>query len=168
MVGTDTPSPERWYYVVEHANFSRNWLAELPADVADNIAFRNAERLGRLGAGPVGGAMSACVSPALLVAVRWASHAGGRRRALGLPRRRRAGLPAASPRRMPRSPIAGSRRELKVGQFFAVEVIACRAPGAEPVRDIVIDAHHAGARPRHELPAGGCARQARAATASRG
>jgi hypothetical protein len=45
MVGTDTPSPERWYYVVEHANFSRKWLAGLPADVADNIAFRNAERL---------------------------------------------------------------------------------------------------------------------------
>jgi hypothetical protein len=45
MVGTDTPSPERWYYVVEHARFSRKWLADLPADVADNIAFRNAERL---------------------------------------------------------------------------------------------------------------------------
>jgi hypothetical protein len=45
MVGTDTPSPERWYYVVEHAKFSRTWLSELPAEVADNIAFRNAERL---------------------------------------------------------------------------------------------------------------------------
>jgi len=45
MVGTDTPSPERWYYVVEHANISRKWLAELPADAADNIGFRNAERL---------------------------------------------------------------------------------------------------------------------------
>ena len=45
MVGTDTPSPERWYYVVEHAAFSRKWLSELPADVADNIAFRNGERL---------------------------------------------------------------------------------------------------------------------------
>ena len=45
MVGTDTPSPERWYYVVEHAKFSRTWIAELPADIADNVAFRNAERL---------------------------------------------------------------------------------------------------------------------------
>ena len=45
MVGTDTPSPERWYYVVEHAAFSRKWIAGLPADVADNVAFRNAERL---------------------------------------------------------------------------------------------------------------------------
>jgi predicted TIM-barrel fold metal-dependent hydrolase len=45
MVGTDTPSPERWYYVVEHARFSRKWLTDLPAEVADNIGFRNAERL---------------------------------------------------------------------------------------------------------------------------
>jgi hypothetical protein len=45
MVGTDTPSPERWYYVAEHAKFSRTWLAELPPEAADNIAFRNAERL---------------------------------------------------------------------------------------------------------------------------
>ena len=45
MVGTDTPSPERWYYVVEHAKISRTWIADLPAEVADNVAFRNAERL---------------------------------------------------------------------------------------------------------------------------
>jgi predicted TIM-barrel fold metal-dependent hydrolase len=45
MVGTDTPSPERWYYVVEHAKFSRKWLADLPTEVADNVGFRNAERL---------------------------------------------------------------------------------------------------------------------------
>jgi YtkA-like len=29
---------------------------------------------------------------------------------------------------------------LKVGQFFAAEVIACRAPGGEPVREVLIDA----------------------------
>jgi hypothetical protein len=45
MVGTDTFTPERWHYVVEHASYSRTWLAELPPDLADNIAFRNAERL---------------------------------------------------------------------------------------------------------------------------
>ena len=48
MVGTDTYTPERWHYVVEHANYSRKWLAELPADLADNIGFRNAERLAAL------------------------------------------------------------------------------------------------------------------------
>ena len=30
--------------------------------------------------------------------------------------------------------------ELKVGQFFTAEVVACRAPGADPVREISIDA----------------------------
>ncbi|HEY5832329.1 MAG TPA: hypothetical protein VIV01_28530 [Hyphomicrobiaceae bacterium] len=45
MVGTDTYTPERWHYVVEHAAYSRKWLSELPADLADNIAFRNAEQL---------------------------------------------------------------------------------------------------------------------------
>jgi hypothetical protein len=45
MVGTDTPSPERWYYVVGHARISRAWISELPPEVADNVAFRNAERL---------------------------------------------------------------------------------------------------------------------------
>jgi len=31
-------------------------------------------------------------------------------------------------------------RELKVGQFFAAEVVACRAPGGGDVREIVVDA----------------------------
>jgi predicted TIM-barrel fold metal-dependent hydrolase len=51
MVGTDTFTPERWHYVVEHASYSRKWLAELPAEVADNIAYRNAERLAALALG---------------------------------------------------------------------------------------------------------------------
>jgi hypothetical protein len=45
MVGTDTFTPERWFYVVEHANWSRAWLADLPREVAENIAWRNGERL---------------------------------------------------------------------------------------------------------------------------
>ena len=31
MVGTDTFTPERWHYVAEHADWSRGWLADLPA-----------------------------------------------------------------------------------------------------------------------------------------
>jgi hypothetical protein len=31
--------------VVEHANWSRAWLADLPREVAENIAWRNGERL---------------------------------------------------------------------------------------------------------------------------
>jgi len=43
MLGTDTFVPERWYFVPEHAAWSRGWLAELPADVAERIAWRNGE-----------------------------------------------------------------------------------------------------------------------------
>jgi predicted TIM-barrel fold metal-dependent hydrolase len=45
MVGTDTPSPERWNYIVEHARLARSWLSELPGDVAEKIAWRNGEAL---------------------------------------------------------------------------------------------------------------------------
>lgn len=43
MVGTDTFAPERWYYVAEHANYSRAWLSSLPRELAERIAYRNAE-----------------------------------------------------------------------------------------------------------------------------
>lgn len=45
MVGTDTFTPERWHFVVEHANWSRQWLADLPPDVAERIAYKNGETL---------------------------------------------------------------------------------------------------------------------------
>lgn len=45
LVGTDTFTPERWYYVVEHANWSRRWLASLPPEVAERIAWKNGETL---------------------------------------------------------------------------------------------------------------------------
>jgi len=45
MVGTDTFVPERWHYVSENASFSRSWLADLPADVAERIAWKNGEAL---------------------------------------------------------------------------------------------------------------------------
>ena len=45
MVGTDTFTPERWHYIVEHANWSRAWLADLPPALAEKIAWRNGEAL---------------------------------------------------------------------------------------------------------------------------
>jgi hypothetical protein len=45
MVGTDTFTPERWHYIGPHAEFSRGWLADLPAPLAERIAWRNAEGL---------------------------------------------------------------------------------------------------------------------------
>jgi amidohydrolase family protein len=45
MVGTDTYTPERWHYVGEHASWSRQWLSDLPRDVAERIAWKNGEQL---------------------------------------------------------------------------------------------------------------------------
>ena len=45
VLGTDTYTPERWYYVVEHARWSRQWLADLPRDVAERIGWKNGESL---------------------------------------------------------------------------------------------------------------------------
>jgi hypothetical protein len=43
MVGTDTFTPERWHYIPEHADWSRRWLADLPREVAERIAWKNGE-----------------------------------------------------------------------------------------------------------------------------
>ena len=45
MVGTDSFTPERWYYIAEHASWSRQWLGDLPKDVAERIAWENGESL---------------------------------------------------------------------------------------------------------------------------
>ena len=45
MVGTDTYTPERWYYVAEHAEWCRRWLASLPDALARRIGHENAEAL---------------------------------------------------------------------------------------------------------------------------
>jgi hypothetical protein len=50
MLGTDTFAPERWWYVTEHAAWARAWLAELPPELAERIAYRNAEAM--LASGP--------------------------------------------------------------------------------------------------------------------
>ena len=42
-VGTDTFTPERWHFVVEHADWTREWLRDLPPDLAEKIAWRNGE-----------------------------------------------------------------------------------------------------------------------------
>ena len=45
MIGTDTYTPERWHYIVEHAAWTRAWLADLPPALAERIAWRNGEAL---------------------------------------------------------------------------------------------------------------------------
>ncbi|HEX5612656.1 MAG TPA: amidohydrolase family protein [Burkholderiales bacterium] len=45
MVGTDSFTPERWHYIGEHAKWSRQWLSDLPQEVAERIAWKNGETL---------------------------------------------------------------------------------------------------------------------------
>ena len=45
MVGTDTYTAERWHYVVEHANWSRGWMTELPLEVAERVAYKNGDAI---------------------------------------------------------------------------------------------------------------------------
>ncbi len=42
MLGTDTYTPERIFYVSEHAQHAREWLAALPAELAEKVAWKNA------------------------------------------------------------------------------------------------------------------------------
>lgn len=45
MLGTDTYTPERMYYIPDNAAASRVWLSTLPAPLAENIAWKNAYNL---------------------------------------------------------------------------------------------------------------------------
>jgi hypothetical protein len=45
LVGTDTWTTSRWHDLVPDMQRVRSWLAQLPRDVAELIAYRNAERL---------------------------------------------------------------------------------------------------------------------------
>jgi len=42
MLGTDTYTPERIHYIPSHAEGARVWLATLPTQLAENIAWKNA------------------------------------------------------------------------------------------------------------------------------
>jgi predicted TIM-barrel fold metal-dependent hydrolase len=45
VYGSDTWVPSRWTEVKSLTSEARNWLSTLPQPVAENIAYRNAERL---------------------------------------------------------------------------------------------------------------------------
>jgi hypothetical protein len=45
MVGTDTWITSRWETLVAGMQATRRWLAQLPQDIAEQLAYRNAERL---------------------------------------------------------------------------------------------------------------------------
>jgi amidohydrolase family protein len=43
MMGTDTFVPDRWGIIGSHAGAVRMWLAELPPEIAERIAYKNGE-----------------------------------------------------------------------------------------------------------------------------
>ncbi len=45
MIGTDTYTPERWFYIGPHSSYTREWLRDLPMPVAEKIAWKNADGL---------------------------------------------------------------------------------------------------------------------------
>jgi len=45
IYGSDTWVPSRWADVIPMADSARRWLSQLPPEIADNIAYRNAEKL---------------------------------------------------------------------------------------------------------------------------
>ncbi|MDB4222648.1 amidohydrolase [Granulosicoccus sp.] len=45
MLGTDTYTPERMYFVPEHAEGARVWLQSLPAELAERVAWKNGYEL---------------------------------------------------------------------------------------------------------------------------
>lgn len=45
MLGTDTYTPERIYFIPEHAAGARVWLNTLPKEIAENVAWKNAHDL---------------------------------------------------------------------------------------------------------------------------
>ncbi len=45
MLGTDSYTPERMFYIPEHAESARQWLTSLPQEVAENVAWKNGHNL---------------------------------------------------------------------------------------------------------------------------
>ncbi|MCZ6874258.1 MAG: amidohydrolase family protein [bacterium] len=45
LIGTDTWLPERWSELVEEIETKRRWLAQLPREVAQQLAYQNGQRL---------------------------------------------------------------------------------------------------------------------------
>ena len=45
IAGTDTYTPERWAYVVDYAQWMRQWLNKLPSPLKEKLAYQNGEAL---------------------------------------------------------------------------------------------------------------------------
>ena len=87
MIGTDTYTPERWYFVSEHATWSRQWMADLPDDLVRDLVLMKLNAVGLRGArdlmpSQLSGGMArrvALAAPRLSCSDCWCSRASTRR-----------------------------------------------------------------------------------------
>jgi hypothetical protein len=117
MVGTDSFVPERWHYVPEHAAWARGWLAELPAEVAERIAWKNGEAvIGAAFGPPAARAAEPCPAPPAF------APAG----------RIESGDLVVVFRTVPAT--------IEIGRHFSVDAVVCVKPAGPAVRSLRIDA----------------------------
>jgi hypothetical protein len=122
MVGTDTYTPERWHYIVEHAGWSRAWLGDLPRPCSPSASH---------------GAMR-CTVPKFFAGEEPMSalRAAAYRRAVSLVVRRRSAdacgsaLPADAKDRRPalHRRVQDGARTGESGNAFRVDFAVCRGP----------------------------------------
>lgn len=122
MVGTDTFTPERLHYIPPHAEYTRGWLRALPPDLAERIAWRNAEEF--VGAAWDAQRARADGSPARAPCTSAASESGARR------------LEGSRFAVVYRPPAGGP----KVGEPFRVAFAVCPVAGPGAPERVDIDA----------------------------
>ncbi len=145
VLGSDTFTPERWHYVIENARWSRQWLADLPPDVARKIAYENGDRLfGRraMKRWPPREALLAQASCASAATPAWADCPLDLGRGTGWVIFSDHYMMAFRP-----DPV-----RIEVGEPFALVLNVCTKNG-EPAELVAVEAPDARAQARHELPA---------------
>jgi len=122
MVGTDTFTPERLYYIPEHASWTRGWLSGLPASLAEKIAWRNAESL---------------IAPVWQASRERALSGAGTARCV-----QAAQAPGATRLDAQRVVLVyrTQPRPIRVGERFSVEAALCPRAGATAIEGLAIDA----------------------------
>lgn len=132
MVGTDTFTPERLHYIVEHAAFTRRWLSGLPPELAERVAWRNAEDL----IAPVWSASRARALPAPQSQASPGASAAADPVCAAPP-----GDRSAVPVEHPRVPLrVRFAPEPRIGQPFAMSVAVCPRAGLPPLVELAVDA----------------------------
>jgi hypothetical protein len=129
MIGTDTFTPERWHYIVPHADWTRAWLADLPLPLAERLAWRNADALLRRHGmrAPLLLLLLALAGPVLADDSCGAALDPRVRHVIGAPTLQLA-LSCRSRRRWP------------VGRHFGLDIVVCARAGARAAGGLRVDA----------------------------